>query len=209
LRGERWNPRALYAHIAHIVPVHGAVRIDGVKERRRLSLLLLAFAGVLISHTVGYWIVSLGATVPAEAVDDHAHMTLLGWLLAPGGLMALAWLAVAGARAVGPRIVIGWPQLAALMASVLVSQEVFERLLGAGSVPAVVTEPSVWLSLVATPAVARLLVLLVGLARCVVEFLVDTRPVRSRHDLVFPCRDSLIPAADLAWSPVLARGPPS
>jgi hypothetical protein len=172
-----------------------------------LASLVLAMAGVLISHTLGYGVAHLDAADRAEALRDHAYLVILSWLVVPAALAVVGWLAVRAVRAAGSGVGITTGRLTVSMWALLAVQEVGERV-ASGGVGDVAHEPGVWWSAGLVVLVAWILVGLVSSTAWVADRLRRRDPDPVPAPAVWPLRASLVLAAGPLPSPVLARAPP-
>jgi hypothetical protein len=168
---------------------------------------VLAAAGVLASHTLGYGMAHLDPGARAEALQDHGYLVVLSWLIGPAAVVALGWLAVLAARAAGPDGVFSPRRLTLVMWGLLAVQEVGERV-ASGEIAELPHEPGVWWSAAAVVVVARVLTTMARSAGRVLRRLWVTRPRRLVPVAVWPPLTPLVLATGPLPSPVSVRGPP-
>lgn len=175
----------------------------------RRQLLLLAPAGMLLGHTVGYLLASSSGHHGAAAA--HAHVALIAALAAPLAVAALALSALRHRATAGRR---GLLSLTALQAVAYVSMEVLERVASGLAVSAAAADPAVVAGLISQLVVAAVLVAVDRGARCAGRVLADARrravPVApsDRADLVFS-RTARVPPCRATRVIPLRRGPPA
>ena len=176
-------------------------------DQRRLALGILALAGVLISHAVGYWIAELDTADRAQTVVDHGYLAVVPWFLGPAALVAIGWLAVKSARAAGPGADLRWTHLAGLQLVLLAVQETGERVVAGEGAMAVLGEPAVAWSLGCSLLVAALLTWLVrSAAKAVARWARAAAPRPDRP--AFPSITGTQVILLLLPAPTLVRGPP-
>ena len=123
--------------------------------RTRLATWSLVPAGVVVGHLAAYVLAHPDALERRHALAGHDRFSLL---VVPAVLCAASLLA----RAVvlehrGRRLQVSWRGLAAAQAGTFVVLEVAERLAVWGSPAGTVSEPALWLGLIAQLVVAWLL----------------------------------------------------
>lgn len=139
--------------------------MQGVKHER-LDSLLLAGVGTLAVHEIAYVPGSVRASVAGGV--SHSHIPLL-WGV--GGTLAVAALVRYVAASLRSRVggrVVDPTWLGLTMAALYVSQEAAERALAGNPAISLLTNPVLWIGLVAVPLVAFALARLV---ECVVDVL--------------------------------------
>ena len=128
---------------------------------RRISLGLLAIAGVLAGHALGYLTAYPDDAERALAGAGHGYLGPLAVAVAPLGLVAVLAIAVRTVRRLGSAPSLG--RLVAFQTALFLAQEVLERIPGPGQPIDVVTERAVWFGLVAQLLVAWIALRLVAL----------------------------------------------
>lgn len=175
----------------------------------RTSLWLLATAGVLVGHVVGYAVAHPTETERATALAGHAYLGPLGTVLIPLGLLTILGVAIRTVRRVG-----GPPPLrtlARLQVGLFLFQEIGERALGPVPPLDALSEPGVWFGVVAQVLVAWVALRLVHATAAVVRAVAaGTRPRISTSaprlsSLVF---DAVAPCAPTTVRLPARRGPP-
>ncbi|MDG2112179.1 MAG: hypothetical protein P8N02_06150 [Actinomycetota bacterium] len=139
----------------------------GSQERQRASLLLLAVAGALAGHVIGYGIV--GSTLGSL----HDYVGATATIVVPFAAAALGLFGLRLARNVGVDLVTEQRRLTTMMLAVYGLQEVGERLV-AGHQPAVAELLPIAAGLLVQPLIAWTIVRLAALVGQVIEGL--TRP---------------------------------
>jgi len=124
---------------------------------RRIVATLLAAAGVVMAHGLGYLSSYPRAVSRRDALEGHEYLEALGAVVVAGGVATVVWLVVLASRRVevvqrlGPR----WPKLAGLQMAGFLALELVERL---GSAADFFTEPAVLIGALLQVPVAWLLV---------------------------------------------------
>jgi hypothetical protein len=176
---------------------------------RRTSLWLLATAGVVVGHLLGYAIAHPTGSDRAAALAGHEYLGDVGTVVLPLGLLAVMAIAVRTVRRLGdaPTVV----QLASLQIALFGVQEVLERIPGPGAPVDVLTERGVWFGVLAQVVVAWVALRLVHhTARVVRRLAAGARP----RPAAAPARPARVPGRQLVPGlPMVAllparRGPP-
>lgn len=124
-------------------------------SNRRLALMLLGLAGVLIVHQGAHGLTrQLGLT---ESSVSHDHMALLWAILGPLGAAAVAILAVRQTRLLRLEGPPSFALLAAVSGGGYLTLELMEHLSASQSFLDAMTAPSMLLGLVLAPLIAALL----------------------------------------------------
>lgn len=200
------RPIGADAPLGHLVVTPRTLASD---MSRRISLGLLAIAGVLVGHALGYLVAYPDDAERAMAGAGHGYLGPVAAVVAPFGLAAVLAIAVRTVRrlAAAPSL---W-QLAGVQVLVFAAQEVLERIPGPGQPVDVITERAVWFGLVAQLLVAWLSLRLVGLTARVVRAV--ARAPRPRL-VASPPRVACLRSARVPVHPALGRlprrrGPPA
>ena len=187
---------------------HDARVVDEeIDARLRLAHLLLAAAGALGAHVLGYFLADVYQSAAIDASNGHAYLSGAAHWVGISGALALVWLAVRGGRAVGVGSVLRVRTLLSLQVLLYGAQESLERLAAGHSLVELLTEPAVLLGLAFQPLLALALVALVRLgARLVEAVLAAPRPRRDTVALI--SRAPLVGPAPLLLPALSRRGPP-
>lgn len=164
---------------------------------RRIAFWMLAVAGVAVGHIVGYTLAHPDVAAREAALGGHAYLGPVASTLIPVGVVVALWWAVRTARSLGMAGRLDPRRLAAAQVGVFVVQEIGERFVAGEGLAEVVTEPGVWLGLVAQVVVAHAIVRGVDLVRRVVRFAVSGRPLTSsllQPRLTIPAPVPAVPA---------------
>lgn len=177
-------------------------------SNRRLALLLLGLAGVLVVHQFAHGLTRLLGLGSAEV--GHGHMAFLWATLGPLGAIAVAMLAVRQTRAF--HLADGLPlvTLATLIAGGYVGLEMIEHLSSSLTAFDALTAPSVLLGIALAPFVAQLLGRAVRGAAAVIEALTEIASLRrSGPPIVLRIteRGDVVPEVPAQFSQY-RRGPP-
>ncbi len=175
---------------------------------RRLSLWLLATAGVVVGHLLGYAVAHPTGSDRAAALAGHEYLGTVGTVLLPLGLAAAMVTAVRMVRRIGgaPTLV----SLAGLQVALFCVQEVVERIPGPGAPVDVLAERGVWFGIAAQVLVAWLALRLVHCSSALVRLVVGGLAPRSA---AAPLR-RVLPLRERTPSPTVShllpsrRGPP-
>lgn len=177
-------------------------------SNRRLALLLLGLAGVLVVHQFAHGltrILGLGASSV-----DHGHMAVLWATLGPLGALGLAVLAVRQTRAIRLEQPVRTSRLTALTACGYVALEMAEHLGSALSIVDALTAPSVLLGVLLAPLVGLVLRRAVSGAAAIIEALTEgpgRRPPGRPLLLRITSRGQVVPVDPARFSH-RRRGPP-
>lgn len=176
-----------------------------MREQQRLARVLLAIAGVVITHVLAY---QIHPPAGGPSFSGHGYLDVAGPLLLAGGLGAVGWLAVAGARRSGLADELCPRSLLVAISSTYAALEVVEHLAGGASIGELADHHALWAGLLIAPAVALALVAAVRAGRRVASLLFERpRPVfrPGRRRVALP---PSVTVACLATVPVGRRGPP-
>lgn len=171
---------------------------------------MLATAGVAVGHIAGYVLAHPDGAAREAALGGHAYLPAAAATIIPVGVAAALWWAVHTARSLGLAGQIDWRRLAVAQVGVFVFQEIGERFVGGEGLDAVVSEPGVWLGLVAQVVVAFLAVRGIDLVRRAVRAVAAGRAVTTnlpRPSILVPT--VFVPAVAPATVAVGLRAPPS
>ena len=176
---------------------------------RRTSLWLLATAGVVIGHLVGYAVAHPTGSGRAAALAGHEYLSGVGTVLLPLGLVAVVAIAVRTVRRLDDPPTL--TSLASLQVALFLAQEVLERIPGPGAPVDVLGERGVWIGIVAQVVVAWLALRLVHRTVGVVRRLVaGVRPRLTATPLLLPRSGPIVAVCGAAVAGLLPsrRGPP-
>lgn len=179
-------------------------------DLRRLNTWLLAWAGALLGHVVGYTAARPSRALEQLSYGSHAYMGPLAAVLVPVGLAAVLVAAVRAVRRNGGGVPTARELVTAQIAVYLV-QEVVERIPGSGSPLAAFGSRAVWFGLAAQVLVALLAVRLVRFTASVVRQVLHASP-RIVEDPPAPLVPAPSPVADPSHHLRLLphrRGPPA
>lgn len=135
----------------------------------RVSLWLLASAGVLVGHVIGYAVAHPDDVDRSVALAGHAYMGPVGTILIPLGLLAVLGIAIRTVRRGRATDVPTLRHLATAQVALFLVQEVLERAAGPVAPSTVFTERGVWFGVVAQVLVAWVALRLVRFSVAVVR----------------------------------------
>lgn len=179
-------------------------------ELRRLNTLLLACAGVLVGHLVGYAAARPNEANRELALGVHNYIGPLATVLVPLGLLAMLGTAIRSVRSHRAAQPIA-RQLATAQVGLFIALELFERVPGSGSPAGVLSDRAVWFGVAAQVAIAYLVVWMVRFTATVVARVL--RPARRRVTQltvgVVELVDRIVNAHEVSDRLPRRRGPPS
>ncbi|HWH34335.1 MAG TPA: hypothetical protein VNT56_03360, partial [Acidimicrobiales bacterium] len=145
---------------------------------RRLALAVLASAGVLVAHSLGY---ALSAQGPAGL--GHGYVLPALGVMGPVAVVVAALAAVAEARRTGLASEFSAARLAGAQLALFAVQEIAERLVS-GHLDSIASEPGMLFGFLAQVPVAWVLHRLSGLAHRVASRLLAAPPVGQARQAV-------------------------
>lgn len=143
---------------------------------QRLANSLLVLCAALFSHAFGY---AFGAVTHSISGHEYTDFLLAGVL--PLALALLLLGSLRSAKAVFEFKALSTIRLTATSGVLFLTQEAVETVLSGASLNQLLSQPTVWVALAATPVVAHVLRMVVSLAREIARLILGTTSTPASH----------------------------